>query len=83
MAHHITLRGNTHRFDNLTTLLAKATPLRSGDQLAGLPPAEAAQKLFHLMTQSLQRGLSGVELKDETPVLTARASKSLLADIQS
>ena len=36
MAHRITLRGNTHRFDNLAMLLAKATPLRSGDQLAGL-----------------------------------------------
>jgi ethanolamine ammonia-lyase small subunit len=48
----------------------------------GLPPTEAVQKLFHLMTQSLQRGLSGVELKDDTPVLTAQQSKSLLADCQ-
>ena len=36
MVHRITIRGNTHRFDNLATLLAKATPLRSGDQLAGV-----------------------------------------------
>ena len=36
MAYRITLAGNTHRFDDLRTLLAKATPLRSGDELAGL-----------------------------------------------
>ena len=43
----------------------------------GLPPADAAHKLFHLMTQSLQRGLSGVELKDDSPLLrTASATLS-------
>ena len=37
----------------------------------GLPPAEAAQKLFYLMTQSLRRSMSGVELKDDAPSLQA------------
>ncbi len=36
MAYLVTIKGRTHRFANLATLLAKATPLRSGDQLAGL-----------------------------------------------
>ena len=34
----------------------------------GLPPAEAAHKLFGLLMASSRLGLSGVHLKDETPV---------------
>ena len=30
----------------------------------GLPPADAARKLFHLLSQALRRGVSGVELKE-------------------
>lgn len=37
----------------------------------GLPPADAAHKLFHLLSQSLQRALSGIELKDDAPALAA------------
>ena len=36
MAYSITVGGCTHRFRDLKTLLAKATPARSGDALAGL-----------------------------------------------
>ncbi|SEG62264.1 Ethanolamine ammonia-lyase heavy chain [Bryocella elongata] len=36
MPYDITLRGVRHTFANLRELLAKASPLRSGDQLAGL-----------------------------------------------
>jgi ethanolamine ammonia-lyase small subunit len=43
----------------------------------GLPPAEAARKLFYLMTQSRQRGLSGVELKDDAPMLTTPSQQAL------
>jgi ethanolamine ammonia-lyase small subunit len=35
----------------------------------GLPYEHAVHKLFHLMTAARQRRLSGVELKDEAPVL--------------
>ena len=44
MVYRITLAGVTHRFDDLRTLLAKATPLRSGDQLAGLAAASAEER---------------------------------------
>ncbi|MGJ5179562.1 ethanolamine ammonia-lyase subunit EutB [Bradyrhizobium oligotrophicum] len=40
-----TLGGTTHRFDDLRTLLAKATPLRSGDVLAGLAAQDAAERV--------------------------------------
>jgi ethanolamine ammonia-lyase large subunit len=45
MVHRITLRGKTHRFDHLATLLAKATPLRSGDQLAGLAATSTEERV--------------------------------------
>ena len=43
MAFAHTVGKQVHRFDDLKTLLAKATPLRSGDQLAGIA-AETAQE---------------------------------------
>ncbi len=36
MSYPCTIRGFTYRFNDLKTLLAKASPLRSGDRLAGL-----------------------------------------------
>ena len=36
MAFSHTIRGRTYRFDSLKALLAKASPLRSGDTLAGI-----------------------------------------------
>jgi ethanolamine ammonia-lyase large subunit len=45
MVHRITLRGKTHRFDHLAMLLAKATPLRSGDQLAGLAATSTEERV--------------------------------------
>jgi ethanolamine ammonia-lyase large subunit len=40
MAYRVTLGGTTHEFRDLKTLLAKATPWRSGDrQVLGLRPA--------------------------------------------
>ena len=39
------LGGTTYRFADLRTLLAKATPLRSGDALAGLAAADAAERV--------------------------------------
>ena len=39
-----TTRGRTYRFDDLKTLLAKATPTRSGDELAGLAAISAQER---------------------------------------
>jgi ethanolamine ammonia-lyase large subunit len=44
MAYPCTVRGITHTFADLRTLLAKASPLRSGDQLAGLAAENAEQR---------------------------------------
>jgi ethanolamine ammonia-lyase large subunit len=44
-AYRATLRGSTHTFADLSTLLAKATPLRSGDELAGLAAANAVERV--------------------------------------
>jgi ethanolamine ammonia-lyase large subunit len=40
-----TLAGTRHVFDDLRTLLARATPFRSGDALAGLAAASAAERV--------------------------------------
>ncbi len=40
-----TLGGQVWRFDDLKTLLARATPLRSGDQLAGVAAATAEERM--------------------------------------
>jgi ethanolamine ammonia-lyase large subunit len=40
-----TLYGRTHQFADLRTLMAKATPERSGDQLAGVAAASAEERV--------------------------------------
>ncbi|QMV19065.1 ethanolamine ammonia lyase large subunit [Granulicella sp. 5B5] len=49
MPYSVTLRGTTHTFPDLRTLLAKATPLRSGDQLAGLAADTAESRAIAQM----------------------------------
>ncbi len=45
-----TLAGRTHRFDDLKTLLARATPPRSGDALAGVAAESAAERIAAQLT---------------------------------
>jgi ethanolamine ammonia-lyase large subunit len=45
MPYQHTLAGTRHVFPDLKTLLARATPLRSGDQLAGLAAATATERV--------------------------------------
>jgi ethanolamine ammonia-lyase large subunit len=50
MAYRITVRGVTHQFQDLRTLLAKASPPRSGDELAGIAADSAEQRAIAQMT---------------------------------
>ena len=50
MPYRLTVRGVTHSFDDLRTLLAKASPPRSGDELAGLAAESAQQRAIAQMT---------------------------------
>src|SRR6201999_2472023 len=45
MSYHETIGLRTYRFDDLKTLLAKASPLRSGDQLAGVTAATEEERV--------------------------------------
>lgn len=50
MLYHCTIRGFTYRFKNLTELLAKASPLRSGDTLAGLAAERYEERVAAQLT---------------------------------
>jgi ethanolamine ammonia-lyase large subunit len=52
-----TLDGTSHRFADLKVLLAKASPRRSGDELAGIAAASAAERV------AAQMALADVPLK--------------------
>ena len=45
MGHAQTVGKHVYRFDDLKALLAKATPLRSGDQLAGIAAGSAEERM--------------------------------------
>ncbi len=45
MAYAHTIGRRTHRFEDLKSLMAKATPLRSGDQLAGIAAQSAEERM--------------------------------------
>jgi ethanolamine ammonia-lyase large subunit len=49
MSYSITIAGSTHTFGDLKTLLAKATPARSGDALAGIAAENEEERAFAKM----------------------------------
>lgn len=65
MPYSVKHRGVTHTFADLTTLLARATPLRSGDVLAGVAAESALERAL------AQRALADVALTDfvEAPLV--------------
>ena len=52
MPYSVTVRGMTHSFADLRTLLAKATPARSGDELAGIAAENAEARVIAQMCLS-------------------------------
>lgn len=58
MAYREPLGSETYRFDDLKTLLAKASPIRSGDRLAGVAAADERELV------AAQSALARVGLKD-------------------
>ncbi|WP_027285379.1 ethanolamine ammonia-lyase subunit EutB [Rubritepida flocculans] len=57
MAFRHSVAGTTYVFDDLRTLLARATPFRSGDALAGVAAASAAERV------AAQRALADLPLR--------------------
>jgi len=57
MGFHSTIRGTRYAFADLRTLLAKATPARSGDMLAGIAAASAQERV------AAQRALADLPLR--------------------
>ena len=45
MAFHQTIGARRHRFDDVRVLLAKASPARSGDLLAGVAAADEEERI--------------------------------------
>jgi ethanolamine ammonia-lyase large subunit len=58
LSYQATLGSSVYRFSNLKTLLAKATPLRSGDELAAIAAASAEERV------AAQIALADVPLKE-------------------
>ena len=50
MTYRCSISGRHYEFDNLKTLLARATPLRSGDQLAGVAATSAEERVAAQIT---------------------------------
>ncbi|ACC39125.1 MULTISPECIES: ethanolamine ammonia-lyase subunit EutB [Mycobacterium] len=73
MSYRQTISGTTYAFDGLVDVLAKATPLRSGDQLAGCAAehdAERAAAAWVLADMPLTTFLSDVVVPYETDEVT-------------
>jgi len=73
MAYRVTLGGSTYEFRDLKTLLAKATPRRSGDQLAGLAAGSSAERVaaqWRLADVPLARFLEEPLIPYETDEIT-------------
>ena len=56
MSYTETIGSRTYRFADLKTLLAKASPLRSGDQLAGIAAASEEERVAAKMALALATG---------------------------
>jgi ethanolamine ammonia-lyase large subunit len=90
MSYRLTLGGTTYAFRDLKTLLAKATPLRSGDQLAGLAADSAEERVAAQMclaelplTRFLEEPLVPYEEDEVTRLILDRHDKKAFAPVSS
>jgi ethanolamine ammonia-lyase large subunit len=88
MPYSHTVRGVKHSFADLRTLLAKASPLRSGDQLAGIAAATAEERAIAQMTLSelplstfLNEAVVPYETDDVTRLIVDTHNKAAFAPI--
>src|SRR5450432_715620 len=73
MSYGATAAGTRYRFQDLKTLLAKATPARSGDELAGVAAASATERVAAQMALAdlpLRRFLNEAVVPYETDEVT-------------
>ena len=73
MVYRATVAGTGYRFDDLKTLMARATPLRSGDVLAGVAAGSAAERVAAQMALAdlpLQRFLDEAVVPYEADAVT-------------
>ncbi|UFH56845.1 ethanolamine ammonia-lyase subunit EutB [Spirosoma sp. KNUC1025] len=88
MAYHCTIGGFTYRFNDLKQLLAKASPLRSGDTLAGLTAESYEERIAAQMcladlplTQFLTEAVIPYETDDVTRLIIDTHNKNAFAPI--
>jgi ethanolamine ammonia-lyase large subunit len=88
MAFSHTSRGITYSFDDLRTLLAKATPARSGDELAGIAASSAKERAAAQMalaelplTTFLHEMVVPYEIDDVTRLIVDNHDSSAFAPI--
>ena len=89
MRYHHTLRGNRYGFETLCVLLAKASPLRSGDQLAGIAAISATERVAAQMaladlplTTFLSEAVVPYEACDVTRLIIDRHDNAAFAPIR-
>jgi ethanolamine ammonia-lyase large subunit len=73
MKYRHTIRGVTYNFDDLRVLLAKASPLRSGDELAGIAAVSSSERVAAQMALAdipLSQFLNDVVIPYETDEVT-------------
>ena len=89
MTYRIKLGGMTHKFGSLRELLAKATPLRSGDELAGIAAASAEERVAAQMCLAdvplsalLEEPLIPPEEDEVTALILARHDSQAFAAVR-
>src|SRR5580698_5666255 len=90
MSYQHTVRGVTYLFEDLKTLLAKATPPRSGDELAGIAASSAIERVAAQMaladlplSEFLSNAILPYELDEVTRLIADTHDAAAFAPIAS